>query len=79
VVGSFGVCGYFDGSPPTVEILPDALGHILLSKQELNKIAMDVIYEKSIQITWTNPLGKLQLKMALFLEHFMELRDDLIV
>jgi hypothetical protein len=57
----------------------DAPGHLLPTRQELNKIIRDDIYRQFVQITWVNPQGGLRPKMAFYAEHFLELRDELIV
>jgi hypothetical protein len=57
----------------------DAPGHLLPTRQELNRIIRDDIYRQFIQITWVNPQGGLRPKMAFYVEHFLELRDGLIV
>jgi hypothetical protein len=56
----------------------DAPGHLLPTKQVLNKIIRDDIYRQFIQITWVNPPGGLRPKMAPYAKHFLELRDGLI-
>ena len=57
-------------------IAPD---HLLPTRQELNKIIREDIYKQFVQITWVNPLGGLRPKMAFYVEHFLEIRDELIV
>jgi hypothetical protein len=57
----------------------DAPGHLLPTRQVLNKIIRDDIYRQFIQITWVNPPGGLRPKMAFYAEHFLELRDGFIV
>jgi hypothetical protein len=57
----------------------DAPGHILPTRQVLNKIIKDDIYMQFIQITWVNPPSGLRPKMAFYAEHFLELRNGLIV
>ena len=57
----------------------DAPGHLLPTRHELNKIIMDDIYRQFVHITWVNPQGGLCPKMAFYAEHFLELRDRLIV
>jgi hypothetical protein len=57
----------------------DAPGHLLPTRQVLNKIIRDDIYRQFIQITWVNPPGGLRPKMAFYAEHFLGLRDGFIV
>jgi len=64
---------------PTFRYSLDAPGHLLPTKQELNKIIRDNIYRQYIQVTWIAPPGGLSPKLAFYAEHFMALRDDLIV
>jgi hypothetical protein len=66
-----------DHLPPFLYSL-DALGHLLPTRQVLNKIIRDDIYRWFIQIIWVNPLRGLHPKMAFYVEHFLELRDGLI-
>lgn len=57
----------------------DAPGDLLPTKQELNKIIRDGIYKQFVQTTWTNPRRGLHSKMAFYVKHFMEARDELII
>jgi hypothetical protein len=57
----------------------DAPGHLLPTRQKWNKIIRDDIFRQFIQITWVNPQDGLCSKMAFYAEHFLELRDGLIV
>jgi hypothetical protein len=57
----------------------DTLGHLLMTRQMLNKIIRDDIYRQFIQLTWVNPLGGLCPKMAFYTKHFLELSDGFIV
>lgn len=66
-----------DQLPPSRYSL-DASGYLLPTRQELNKIIRDDIYKQFIQITWDNPHDKLFPKMAFYVEHFLEMRDELI-
>jgi hypothetical protein len=45
----------------------------------LNEISKDDIYRHLTKVTWVAPPTGLKFKMAIYVEHFMELRDDLIV
>jgi hypothetical protein len=45
----------------------------------LNTIIRDDIYRQFIQITWVNPPGGLRPKMTFYIEHFLKLRDGLII
>jgi len=57
----------------------DTPGHLLPTRQVLNKIIRDDIYKKFIRNTWVNPPGGLHPKMAFYVEHFLEFRDGFIV
>lgn len=57
----------------------NASGHLLLPKQEFNNIIRGDIERQYIHITWIAPIRGLKPKMALYAEHFMELKGDLIV
>ena len=37
------------------------------------------VYKQYVQATWVNPLGGLRPKMAFYAEHFLEIKDRLIV
>jgi hypothetical protein len=63
---------------PSIYSLDDA-GHLFPNKQELNGIIEENIYRQYIQVTWIASLGGLRPKMAFYAEHFLELRDGLIV
>ena len=67
-----------DNLPPFRYSL-DALDHLLPTRQKLNKIIKEDIYKQFFQITWVNPPGGLHPKMAFYVEHFLEIRDELIV
>jgi hypothetical protein len=54
-------------------------GHLLPSRQVLNRIIKEDIYRQFVQITRINPPGGLRQKMAFYTEHFLEIRDGLIV
>jgi hypothetical protein len=68
-----------------IDLLPlfryslDAPGHLLPTRQVLNKIIRDDIYRQFIQITWVNPPGGLCPKMAFYAEHFLVLREEFII
>jgi hypothetical protein len=76
LLGSVGI--QIDHLPPFQYSL-DAPGHLLPTKQVLNKIIINDIYRQFIQITWVNPPGGLRPKMAFYDEPFFELRDGLII
>jgi hypothetical protein len=57
----------------------DAPGHLLPTKQEMNTIIQEDIYKQFVHVTWINPQGGLRPKMAFYVEHFMVMRDGLIV
>jgi hypothetical protein len=57
----------------------DAPGHLLPTRQEMNTIIREDIYRQFVQVTWINPQGGLRPKMAFYVEHFMVMRDGLIV
>ena len=80
-----GVSDLFESVGIHIDRLPlfryslDAPGHLLPTRQKLNKIIRDDIYRQFIQTTWVNPQGGLRPKMAFYAEHFLELQDGLIV
>jgi len=51
----------------------NAPGHVLSTRQGLNRITLDDIYRE--YITWIDPLGGLRPKITFYADHFMELRD----
>ena len=57
----------------------DVPSQLLTTRHELNKIIKDGIYRPFIHIAWVNPKCKLHPKMVYYLEHFMEMRDKLII
>jgi hypothetical protein len=57
----------------------DAVGHLLPTRHELNRIIRDDFYWRFVQVTWINPQGGLHLKMDFYTDHFMLLREILIV
>jgi len=50
----------------------DAPGQLVPTKQETST-------KQNIQVTWIAPSSELNPKMALYVEHIMELKDGLIV
>ena len=64
---------------PPFQYSLDAPGHLLPIRQELNKIIREDIYKQLVQVTWINPPRGLRPKMAFYAEHFLEIRDGLIV
>jgi len=54
----------------------DAPGHPLPTRQELNRIIKDDIYKQFVQVTWTNPQGKLRPKMAFYVENYIEASSE---
>ena len=64
---------------PPFQYSLDAPGHLLPIRQELNKIIKEDIYKQFIQTTWISPPRGLCTKMAFYVEHFLEIRDMLIV
>ena len=52
-----------------------APGHLLPTRQELNRSIREDIYRLSIQVTWTSPPETLGSKMSFYLEHLLELWD----
>jgi hypothetical protein len=53
--------------------------HLLLTRQVLNQAIREDIYRLYIQVTWTSPSTSLGLKMFFYLEHFLELRNGIII
>jgi hypothetical protein len=57
----------------------DASAHLLPTRQIVNRDIREDIYRLYIQVTWTSPPTSLGSKMSFYLEHFLELRDGIIV
>ena len=57
----------------------DVPSQLLLMRQKLNRSIREDIYRKFIQFTWTNPPSGLRLKMAFYIEHFLEVGDGLLI
>jgi hypothetical protein len=57
----------------------DASVHLLPPRQIVNRDIREDIYRLYIQVTWTSPPTSLGSKMSFYLEHFLELRDGIIV
>jgi hypothetical protein len=67
-----------DRLPPFKHSL-DSHGHLQTTKHELNKIIKEDIYRQNIQVIRIAPPSGLKPKMAFYANHFMELRDNLII
>ena len=57
----------------------DAPGHLLPTRQELNKIIREDIYRQFIQVTSVNAPRGLHPKMAFYTENFLQLIDGFII
>ena len=77
ISGLLGSVGIQMGTLPPFRYSLNAPGHLLPSRQELNRIIREDIYRQFVQITY--PTGGLRQKMAFYAEHFLEISDGLIV
>jgi hypothetical protein len=57
----------------------DVPRHLLPTRQVLNHAIKEDIYKLYIQVTWTSPPTSLGSKMSFYIEHFLELRDGIII
>jgi hypothetical protein len=57
----------------------NAPDYLLPIRWEMNTIIQEDIYKQFVHVTWINPQGWLRPKMAFYVEHFMVMKDGVIV